>query len=325
MAKWQYTKGLHALGNGHYAWLLPDGSWGWSNAGLIEDAGETLLVDTLFDLNYTREMLDAMRRAVPAAKDLGAVVNTHANGDHFFGNQLVEGARIIASKACAEDMFLRPPSQYAGWQKDWPSMGVAGKFWQEIIGSRFDFSGIRVVPPTETFTGELTLKVGDKEVRLVEVGPAHTRGDILVYVPQDRVLYTGDMLFNGAHPAIWAGPTANWIKACDLMLSWDLDVVVPGHGALTDKSCIREFRDYLSYVHAESRKCYDAGMGFVEAADAISLDPWAHFAEDERMYINVYACYREFGASDPNEKPDILRMLELMGQKHFRKDGHAAT
>lgn len=325
MARWQYTKGLHALGNGHYAWLLPDGSWGWSNAGLIEDGGETLLVDTLFDLNYTREMLDAMRRAVPAAKEIGALVNTHANGDHFFGNQLVEGARIIASKACAEDMFLRPPAQYAGWQKDWPTMGVAGRFWQEVIGSRFDFSGIRVVPPTETFTGALTLKVGDKEVRLVEVGPAHTRGDILVYVPKDKVLYTGDMLFNGAHPAIWAGPTSNWIKACDLMLSWDLDVVVPGHGALTDKSCIREFRDYLAYVHAESRKCFDAGMGFVEAADAISLDPWAHYAEDERMVINVYACYREFGAADPNEKPDILRMLELMGERHFRKPGHGVA
>jgi glyoxylase-like metal-dependent hydrolase (beta-lactamase superfamily II) len=142
-----------------------------------------------------------------------------------------------------------------------------------------------------------------------------------VYVPQDKVLYTGDMLFNGAHPAIWAGPTTNWIKACDLMLSWDLDVVVPGHGALTDKSGIREFRDYLTYVKTESRKCFDAGLTFVEAADAISLDPWSHYAEDERMYINVYACYREFGAKG-HDKPDILRMLELMGERHFRKAGH---
>jgi glyoxylase-like metal-dependent hydrolase (beta-lactamase superfamily II) len=318
MARWQYTKGLHDLGNGHYAWLLPDGSWGWSNAGLIEDAGETLLVDTLFDLNHTREMLGAMRGAVPAAKRLGAVVNTHANGDHFFGNQLVEGARIIASKACAEDMYLRPPAQYAAWQKEWPKMGVAGRFWQEVIGSRFEFSGIRVVPPTETFSGTLTLKVGDKEVRLVEVGPAHTRGDVLVYVPQDRVLYTGDMLFNGGHPAIWAGPSSNWVKACDLMLSWDLDVVVPGHGAITDKACIREFRDYLEYVRIESRRCFDAGMSFLEAADAISLDPWAHLGEAERIVLNVYACYREFGGGAEQDKPDILRMLELMGERHFR-------
>lgn len=321
MARWQYTKGLHELGNGNFAWLLPDGSWGWSNAGLVEDRGQTLLVDTLFDLNYTREMLAAMRAAVPAAREIGALVNTHANADHFFGNQLLEGTRIIASRACAEDMFLRPPAQYAAWQKEWPSMGIAGRFWHEVMGSRFDFSGIRVVPPTETFSGEMVLKVGEKEVRLIEVGPAHTRGDVVVYVPQDKVLYTGDMLFNGAHPAIWAGPTTNWINACDRMLSWDLDVVVPGHGAITDKSGIREFRDYLAYVLEQSRRCHEAGMDFVQAADAISLDRWAHYAEDERLVLNVFACYRELGAIPAGEKPDILRMLALMGERHYRKHG----
>lgn len=314
---------MHHLGNGNHAYLVPDGSWGWSNAGLIEDGGQTLLVDTLFDLKLTREMLDAMRRAVPASANIGALVNTHANGDHTFGNQMLEGKRIIASRACAEDMHHRPPAQYAAWQKEWPGMGVAGKFWYEVMGSQFDFQGIRLVLPTETFSGEKTLQVGDKEVRLIEVGPAHTRGDVIVYVPRDKVLYTGDMLFNGAHPAIWAGPITNWIRACDRMLSWDLEAVVPGHGAITDKGGIREFRDYLEYVRAESRKCYDKGMDFVQAADQISLDPWAHFAEDERMYINVYACYREFrGAPNSMEKPDILRMLELMGQKHFRKAAH---
>jgi glyoxylase-like metal-dependent hydrolase (beta-lactamase superfamily II) len=322
MPKWQYTKGLHHLGNGHYAYLVPDGSWGWSNAGLIEDGGQTLLVDTLFDLKMTREMLDAMRRAVPAATSIGALVNTHANGDHTFGNQLLEGKRIISSKACAEDMHHRPPAQYAKWQQEWQSMGVAGKFWYEVMGSRFDFQDIRLVLPTETFSGEMRLKVGDKDVRLIEVGPAHTRGDVIVYVPKDKVLYTGDMLFNGAHPAIWAGPVGNWIKACDLMLSWDLEAVVPGHGAMTDKSGIREFRDYLAYVLAESRKCFDEGLTFEQAAERISLDPWAHFAEDERMYVNVYACYREFKNMAAAEKPDVIGMLGLMGKRHFAKAAH---
>ena len=98
MTKWQYTKGLHEIGNGLHAYLVPDGSWGWSNAGLVSDGGQTLLVDTLFDLPLTREMLAAMRDAVPAAKRIGALVNTHGNGDHTFGNQLVEGARIIAAE-----------------------------------------------------------------------------------------------------------------------------------------------------------------------------------------------------------------------------------
>ncbi len=87
-SKFAYTKGLQDLGNGCYAYLQPDGSWGWSNAGLVVDSGESLLVDTLFDLKLTREMLDAMRRAEPkAAATIGTLVNTHSNGDHCFGNR----------------------------------------------------------------------------------------------------------------------------------------------------------------------------------------------------------------------------------------------
>ena len=94
MAKWQFTKGLHDIGNGCHAYLQPDGGWGWSNAGLITDGDRSLLVDTLFDLKLTREMLGAMRDAVPAAKSIGTLVNTHSNGDHTFGNQLLGGAEV---------------------------------------------------------------------------------------------------------------------------------------------------------------------------------------------------------------------------------------
>ncbi|MCA3152343.1 MAG: MBL fold metallo-hydrolase, partial [Rhodocyclaceae bacterium] len=68
-----YTKGLHDLGNGCHAWLQPDGSWGYSNSGLVSDGGETLLVDTLFDLAHTQEMLDGYRSAVPAARTIGTL------------------------------------------------------------------------------------------------------------------------------------------------------------------------------------------------------------------------------------------------------------
>ena len=89
MTNWTYTKGLHDLGNGCWAWLLPDGGWGWSNAGLIIDGDQSRLVDTLFDLPLTAEMLSAMRDAAPAAKEIDTLVNTHANGDHTFGTQPV--------------------------------------------------------------------------------------------------------------------------------------------------------------------------------------------------------------------------------------------
>ncbi len=96
MKKWPYTKGLHDLGNGCYAYLQPDGTWGYSNSGLVVDGGEALLVDTLMDLKLTREMLDRMRAAVPVSEKIGTLVNTHSNPDHTNGNQLVTGAQIIS-------------------------------------------------------------------------------------------------------------------------------------------------------------------------------------------------------------------------------------
>src|SRR4051794_16236724 len=100
-----FKRGLHDLGNGCFAYLQPDGGWGLSNAGLVTDHGQTLLVDTLMDLPRTREMLAAMREAVPAAKRIGTLLNTHSNPDHTYGNQLVEGAEILSSTACLEEML----------------------------------------------------------------------------------------------------------------------------------------------------------------------------------------------------------------------------
>ena len=151
MPAWPYTKGVHDLGKGCYAYLQPDGTWGWSNAGLLTDAGETLLVDTLFDLPHTRDMLEGMRRAVPAAKRIGTLVNTHANGDHTFGNQLVAGAQIIASRACAEEMKRRTPEELASMMRNWRALGPGAAFFHEVMGTRFDFEGITLTLPNRTF------------------------------------------------------------------------------------------------------------------------------------------------------------------------------
>src|SRR5690554_1700589 len=104
-----YEPGLRELGNGCWAYMQPDGSWGRNNAGLIHDGEASLLVDTLFDTRLTAQMLAAMRAAVPAAKTIGTCVNTHANGDHCWGNSRVRDAEIIASRRGAEEMAELPP------------------------------------------------------------------------------------------------------------------------------------------------------------------------------------------------------------------------
>jgi glyoxylase-like metal-dependent hydrolase (beta-lactamase superfamily II) len=298
MSKWGFTKGLHDLGNGCWSYILPDGSWGWSNAGLIEDSGETLLVDTLFDLKITAEMLAVMRDAVPAARQIGTLVNTHSNGDHTFGNQLVTGARILTTNSVNDDMEHVPPAVLAGMLDRWREWGEGGAFMHQVFGA-FDFRGITITHATNTFDGSLNLKVGSKDVHLIDVGPAHTKSDILVYVAQDKVVYTGDILFVGAHPAIWAGPVRNWLKACDLILSWDVDVIVPGHGPMVDKAGVRAFKAYLQYIWDETKKRHDAGMSWLDAAFDIALGDFDHWGDAERMVPNVMEIWGELSGTRP--------------------------
>jgi len=316
MAKWQYTKGLHDLGNGCLAYLQPDGGWGWSNAGLIVDGTENLLIDTLFDLKLTREMLDEMRDKEPSAKKIKTLVNTHANGDHTFGNQLVAGAEIITTETTAEEMLAHPPEFLRSLKNNRAQLGEAGEFLYEMMARNFDWDDVVYTAPTRTFSERLDLKVGDKEVRLVYAGPAHTKGDTLVYVPKDKTVFAGDLLFVGGHPVIWAGPIGNWIKACDLILGWDVDVIVPGHGPVTDKSGVSRFKSYLEYINAEARKRYDAGMDPYTAATEIKMDPFMDWIDSERIVINVASLYREYGM-----KAEIAPLQLWADMSRFHKAG----
>jgi len=307
-----YTKGLHDLGSGCFAYLQPDGSWGWSNAGLVTDGGESLLVDTLYDLRLTAEMLEAMRRATSAAVRIGTLVNTHANGDHCYGNQLVKGATIVASAASAAEMAELPADRIAMLVKNAPAFGPGGVFLARCV-SGFDFEGIVHTPPTETFRGECTLRVGSKEVLLIEVGPAHTKGDVLVHVPADRVVFTGDILFIDGTPIMWAGPVANWIAACERIAVMDVDAIVPGHGPVTDAAGALRVRDYLVYVRDEARKRFDAGLSPADAAREIALNDFSSWGDAERIAVNVDTLYREF-SDGKGKQANALELFALMAE-----------
>ena len=312
MTAWTYSKGLHELGNGSYAWLQPDGGWGWSNAGLVCDGGESLLVDTLFDLRLTREMLQAMRRAAPEAARIGTLVNTHANGDHCYGNAAVDGARIVSSRASAEEMDELPPEAMAGLMKNAPALGPGGAFLARCFAP-FDFADIRHTPPTQTFSGELRLRVGAKSVVLLEVGPAHTKGDVLVWLPDDGVVFTGDILFIDGTPIMWAGPVGNWIAACERIAKLGASVLVPGHGPITDAQGALRVRDYLVYVRDEARRRYDAGLAPADAAREIALGSFSGWRDAERIAVNVHTLYREW-SDGAQGRANALELFALMAE-----------
>ena len=264
---------------------------------------ECVLVDTLFDLNLTRTMLAVMRDAEPAAtRNFDRLVNTHANPDHCNGNELVAEAEIIASSAAAEEMAGESPARLVTLMRQAPSMGETGEFLLEAFDA-FDFEGITQTLPTTTFEGDYQTHVGDKRVVLKQVGPCHTAGDVLAYVPDDNLVFTGDVLFIEGHPILWAGPAANWIAACDYLLRLPVDVIVPGHGPVTDKRGVQAVRDYLVYVRHEAKARFDAGLSVYDAAMDISLADFDSWGDAERIVVNVATLYREFGSSEQPGDP----------------------
>ncbi len=297
-----YTRGLHQLTGTCYAWLVPDGTWGWSNAGLVTGEGQSLLVDTLFDLAMTREMLAGLA-PVTASHPIRTVVNTHANGDHWFGNELVADAEIIAATSTAEEMAGNGPDLLLGLLRQ---DGAVGRFARHIFAP-FDFTGITPAPATRTFDLKLTLDVGGTRVELYNLGPAHTGGDSVVWVPEERTLYAGDLLFIGGTPISWAGPISNWVRACQFMLDLDAEFVVPGHGPVTDADGIRSVRDYLEFVRDEAAQRHARGMSPEEAMRDIALGRFGELDEHGRLAQNVLAVYYEL---DPAfERVDTLEVF----------------
>ena len=316
MATVAYTRGLHELGDGLYAYLQPDGGWGWSNAGLITAESSSLLVDTLFDLNLTRDMLDAMR-AITDRHPIEQAFNTHGNGDHWFGNELLpDGIPIVASTRAIEDMRAALPSA-VHMLFNQLDLGPEFEAFAEHNMRRFDFASVTERLPTESFEIDHVLDVGDRLVRLLELGPAHTSGDSIAYVPDANVVFTGDLLFIEGTPMMWAGPVSNWLLACDRILELKATTIIPGHGPVTDASGVRDVQRYLTYIRDEARTRFDAGMDEEAAADDIDIGEFRDWGEPERIAANVATLYREFDPElPPLSPPELFVRMARWSARH---------
>ena len=277
----RYEPGIADFGNGCFAYLQPDGGWGLSNSGLVTSDGEALLIDTMFDYAHTRAMLDGFRRASPAK--IRALFNTHHNGDHCYGNALVEGAEIIATEGAKTAMTHETPEGLARLMKVAPGMGLTGEYFLHCFG-RFEFDGIEQKLPDHTFHGRLKKTVGAKAIELIEVGPAHTGGDAIYHFERAHVVHMGDLLWLQFHPRVDrpAGASIqNWLKTLETV-SRDMPrdtIYIAGHakqgvGVTADVRAVTNFRDYFDAVLTTVRKGLAAGKSKAE----ITATPLPQFA-----------------------------------------------
>jgi glyoxylase-like metal-dependent hydrolase (beta-lactamase superfamily II) len=310
-----FDGGLQEVAPRTFAWLQPNGDLGESNAGLVVGDGASTLIDTLWDVRLTTRMLDAMAPATAAAA-ITHLVNTHSDGDHWWGNQLLPAATRITSRASAAVMEHEggAPARFERLRQlattlDRRSearlprvvrrrMRDFGSYVSRMF-SPYDFGEVTPTGPTETFEDRLELSVGGRALELILVGPAHTPGDLIVWLPDVRVVFAADIAFVGVTPVMWTGPHVNWLGAIDTIAALEPDVVVPGHGPVCGMPELDAVGRYWRWLEASARPYLANGASAYEAAEAIATSddfgaqPWSDWIAPERIVINCHLLRRE--------------------------------
>ncbi|MEU6355968.1 MBL fold metallo-hydrolase [Streptomyces sp. NPDC047072] len=299
---------LTEIGSQVYAWL-PDfpGTWGMANCTLIGADSASVLVDTPYTAHLTRLLKTAAHEVLPPSAEISTVVNTHANGDHSYGNGEFPGAEIISTEANLQHLCAEPtPGQLETLLNQCQQEDDFGRYLLAHFG-RFDYRGLHLTPPTRTFTGRLELPVGDITVELIEVGPAHTVGDLIVHLPDSRIVCAGDVLFIGDVPVHWAGPLDGVIAAAQQILDLDPDVVVPGHGPLVGQQEVRTYMTYVAELRDRIHELHASGLGVDGASRVLLRERRPDLGLWERLAVLTATEYRHLDGS--NEKPQLLQIL----------------
>ncbi|RSS68687.1 MBL fold metallo-hydrolase [Streptomyces sp. WAC06614] len=275
-----------------YAYVQPDGGWCLNNAGFVTDGGQTLLIDTA----ATERRAHALREALLAT---GAplprlVVNTHHHGDHTYGNGVFTPDALVLGHDSARTEQLA-----AGHQL-------------ELIWPQTDFGAITITPPTLTYSERMTLHIGDTEVQVIHPGVAHTTGDSVVWLPRQRTVFTGDLVFAEGTPFLAMGSLAGSLRALELLRVLGAETVVPGHGPLTGPEAYEATERYLRYVEELAKAGRAEGLTPLEAARRADLGEFAAWRESERLVANLHRAYAELDGLPAGAPLDIGAVLKDM-------------
>lgn len=316
-----------------WVWLQPSGELGESNAGLVEGDGEALLIDTLWDERLTEKMLGSLPTSVPITR----AVNTHNDGDHWWGNaRLPAETRIMSTETALREMRADSPPWQLALLRSVSAVGsrIPGRIGRtsERLSEQFGpfaFGDVQLRYPEETFVGEYEGVIGGRAYRARDLGPAHTASDVIVQVPDAGVVFTGDLLFIGVTPIMWHGPIANWIAALDFLLDLEANAYVPGHGPIATAADVAALRDYWRWVSAAAAEQLRAEVSPYDAAERLigsaEFDPWREWLAPERLVVNLAAVFLELQGRKPIGKTMRLPYIWQMGTLRTRLAARATV
>lgn len=268
-----YVEGLSALGSSANRNYI-------SNAAFVVTPAGVVVIDALGSPALAEHLMVEIRKVTPLP--VTHVIVTHYHADHIYGLQAfkAKGARIIAHQAARE--YLNSDTARL-----------------RLIASRQELApwideSTRLVPADEWITGPSELVVGGVRLVLQPVGPSHTPEDIVVYLPEQKVLFAGDLVFRSRIPFVGQADSGHWIKALDTLLAFDAKVIVPGHGPLSSEARkdMELTRDYLAYLRSsmgQAARNMEPFEDAYKAADWMKFEHLPLFRVANRM--NAYNTY----------------------------------
>lgn len=267
---------------GVHAWVQPDGSWWVNNAGAITGGDSLLVVDTCATEARTRRFLDAVQAAT-GGLPVRFAVNTHQHGDHAYGNSLLPASTVLFGH----------PNMREGLRVD-PVIDGCPPLWDPVP----DWGGVTRRLPDVTVESALTVHLGDRRVDLLHPGtPAHTTGDVVAWLPEERILFSGDLVFAELTPLVFMGSVAGALAAVDWLASISPEALVPGHGPVVRGPAIDEVLDehrrYYRFLLHTAEEGRSRGWSPLEAARQADLGEFAGWADAERIVLNLHRLYAD--------------------------------
>ncbi|MBI2767291.1 MAG: MBL fold metallo-hydrolase [Chloroflexi bacterium] len=285
---------VQEVSDGIFAYVQLDGSWFLNNAGCIRGARSATLIDTV----GTEARARAWHATVAKLTGLpvSALINTHHHADHTNGNFMFSPpAAVIAQERCREEMVANP-----GFPRRSP------------LFPNTDFGDCPPTPPTVTFAERMEVFVDDLRIELISVGPAHTTNDLVAWIPDRKLLFSGDVIFNGGTPFAVFGSIAGWFEALDTIQALGAETIVPGHGAVCGPAAMEEVRAYLRFIDAAARRGFEAGTPPLELARGLELGPFAHLCDPERIVGNLHRAYSELRGEPRGAALPLMEMFSEM-------------
>jgi cyclase len=260
---------------------IPTG--GISNALAVAGPDHWLAVDALGQPFHTKAFIAAANKAT--GKPCGRLVNTHHHGDHVAGNQFFLPVEIVSHEYCRDEVVKMAAAVPPGAKFPKREGGADGT------------EDRKIAIPVTTFSDRMTYRVGNIVVEFLFIDPAHTWGDIVAYLPAEKILFAGDIFFNYVTPYGHNAHISKWIEVCEKINKMDVNVIVPGHGPLAGKKELAQMADYYRALIPEVKKRYAARMTPGQAAADIKLPKYQNWRGPEQLVNNVVRLYAEFNGT----------------------------